>query len=210
MTARPAREIIAILRGVAPDEAVEIGEALVAEGIATIEVPMNSPSPLRSIERMKTALGDAARIGAGTVLDPQTVRDVKGAGGELIVSPDCNPAVIEAAVEAGLVSCPGCATATECFTALRHGAHALKLFPAFLIGPAGLTALNAVLPPGARIFAVGGVGAGDFAEWIAAGAAGFGVGSSLYRPGATCPDVRRRAREIVRAYDRACASRAKQ
>ena len=198
-----SRPIIAILRGVRPDQATGIGQALVEAGIDRIEVPMNSPQPLASIATLARSLDGEAEIGAGTVLTVEQVTAVRDAGGTLIVSPDCNPAVIEATKTAGMTSCPGVATATECFTALRHGADGLKFFPSFLVGPEGLTAIRAVLPPGTETWAVGGVGPGNFAEWLGAGVTGFGIGSALYRPEFGVPEVRQRANAIVAAYDEA-------
>lgn len=198
-----SRPIIAILRGLRPDEAVEIGAALIDAGITTIEVPLNSPDPLRSIARLAKALGDRARIGAGTVLTTDEAAQVADAGGRLIVSPDCNPEVIEATKRLGLASYPGVMTPSECLTALRHGADGLKLFPSFLIGPEGLKAISAVLPAGTPTYAVGGVGPKNFRDWIRAGATGFGIGSNLYKPGATADQVRASAEAIVAAYDEA-------
>ncbi len=198
-----SRQIIAILRGITPPEAPGIGRALVEEGITTIEVPLNSPDPLASIAALAETLGATARVGAGTVLTAKDVAEVAAAGGQLIVSPDTNPAVIEATRSAGLASYPGCFTASECFSALRHGAHGLKFFPAALLGTAGYKALSAVLPKGTATYAVGGVGAGDFSAWHAVGITGFGIGGSLYTPGIAEGDLRARAREIVAAYDAA-------
>jgi len=199
------REIIAILRGVRPDEAVEIGQVLITEGIDQIEVPLNSPDPLHSIERLVDAFTEHALIGAGTVLESKQVRAVRGAGGKLVVSPDCNPHVIATTKAEGMLSYPGITTPSEGFTALRHGADGLKLFPSFLVGPNGLQAMAAVLPPETKIYAVGGIGPDNFNDWIAAGATGFGLGSSLYKPGLPASQVRERARVIVAAYDAAAA-----
>ncbi|PPB80773.1 2-keto-3-deoxy-phosphogalactonate aldolase [Albidovulum inexpectatum] len=195
-------EIIAILRGITPEEASPVAHALVEAGITRIEVPLNSPRPFDSISRMIAAVGDRALVGAGTVLSPEQVARLRGLGAGLVVSPDCNPQVIAAAREAGMVTCPGVMTPTECFAALRAGADALKLFPASLIGPEGLRAMRAVLPEGARVYAVGGVGADNFAQWRAAGADGFGIGSALYKPGLTVEQVAERARELVQAWER--------
>jgi 2-dehydro-3-deoxyphosphogalactonate aldolase len=195
------REIIAILRGVRPDEVLAIGHALVEAGITTIEVPLNSPEPLKSIETLARGLGDAATVGAGTVLTVKDVTEVQAAGGQIIVSPDCNPDVIDATKAAALASYPGVATPSECFTALRHGADGLKLFPSFLIGPEGLSAIAAVLPQGTRTYAVGGVGPDNFAAWHKAGITGFGIGSGIYKAGLSVGNVATRARAIVAAYD---------
>jgi 2-dehydro-3-deoxyphosphogalactonate aldolase len=196
-----SRNIIAILRGLTPAEAEAIGAALIEAGIDRIEVPLNSPEPFESIARLARAFGARAFIGAGTVLTAEDVARVAEAGGRLIVSPDTNPAVIEAARAAGLASYPGAMTPTECFTALRLGATGLKLFPAFLIGTEGLRAIRTVLPPATECWAVGGIAATDFAAWRAAGATGFGIGSSLYRPGLTPSEVAARARALVAAWD---------
>ncbi|MCB1389458.1 MAG: 2-dehydro-3-deoxy-6-phosphogalactonate aldolase [Rhodobacteraceae bacterium] len=195
------RTLVAILRGVTPDAVVGIGESLIAAGIGVIEVPLNSPEPLRSIERLARACGDRAMIGAGTVLTPSEVGDVASAGGRLVVSPDTNPEVIRETKARGLASYPGVMTPSECFAALRSGADALKLFPGSLIGPGGLQAIRAVLPTGTQVLAVGGAGPANFAAWRSAGADGFGIGTALYRPGDDADTVARRAREVVRAYD---------
>ncbi len=200
-----SREIIAILRGITPAEAVPICEILIAAGITRIEVPLNSPEPFNSIARMLAAAEGRAIIGAGTVLTTQDVDRLAGIGAQMIVSPDCNPEVVRATKAAGLLSYPGVFTATECFSALRNGADGLKFFPAFKLGPDGLQALAAVLPKGVATYAVGGVGADDFATWRAAGVTGFGIGSSLYRPGASPDDVASRAADLVAAWDAVAA-----
>lgn len=195
------RDIVAILRGVRPDEVEAIGAELVAAGITQIEVPLNSPDPLDSIGVLARRFGAEALIGAGTVLTVEQVAEVAGVGGRLIVSPDCNPSVIAAAKDRGMVSCPGVMTPTECFAALRAGADALKFFPGVLVGPEGLKAVKAVLPKDTRTLAVGGAGPDNFAQWRAAGVDGFGIGSALYRPGDTAAVVAEKAAEIVAAYD---------
>lgn len=196
-----SRNLIAILRGIRPDEAVSVSEALLNAGISKIEVPLNSPDPFDSIGRMASALGQDALIGAGTVLTPQDVGRVADAGGQLIVSPDCSIEVIAATKAAGMLSYPGVLTPTECFAALRAGADGLKIFPSFLMGEAGFSAIRAVLPKGVEVYAVGGVSAENFASWLAAGVSGFGIGSSLYKPGDSADDVVRKAKELVLAYD---------
>ncbi|MEN8949510.1 2-dehydro-3-deoxy-6-phosphogalactonate aldolase [Planktotalea arctica] len=195
------REIIAILRGVRPEEAQLIGRGLVDAGISIIEVPMNSPKALESIKILSDTLQGEAQIGAGTVLNVTQVHDVTVAGGQLIVSPDTVPDVIAATKDAGLASYPGVATPSECFTALRSGADGLKLFPSFLIGPDGLSAISSVLPGGTKTYAVGGVGPDNFVDWMHAGVSGFGIGSSLYKAGFSVNDVELKAKAIVSAYD---------
>lgn len=197
--------LIAILRGITPDEAADMAAALIETGIDRIEVPLNSPSPFASIEAMVKAHGDRALIGAGTVLTPEDVGRVAEAGGRLVVSPDCNADVIRATVTAGMQSFPGVLTPTECFAALRAGATGLKVFPAFLMGEDGLKALRAVLPAETEVYMVGGVGPENFANWRMAGASGFGLGSSLYKPGTTPEEISERAREAVEAWEAATA-----
>lgn len=196
-----SRNIIAILRGVDPESCVAIGAALTGAGIDRIEVPLNSPDPFVSIQRLVEAFGDTALIGAGTVLSVPDVERVRAAGGRLIVSPDANTAVIEAAKAGGLRSYPGVMTPTECFAALRAGADGLKLFPGVLIGPEGLKAIRAVLPRDTEVLAVGGAEPDTFAAWKAAGADGFGIGSALFSPGDTAEAVAAKARAIVARYD---------
>lgn len=196
-----SRTIIAILRGISPDEAAAAAEALVEAGIDRIEVPLNSPEPMKSIAAMIAAVGDRALIGAGTVLTVGQVEELAAIGARLIVSPDCNPDVIRATKAAGLLSYPGVMTPTECFAALRAGADGLKFFPAFLVGAKGLAAIKAVLPPETETYAVGGVGPEGFAEWKAVGVTGFGLGSNLYKPGMAVDEIATRANAVVEAYD---------
>ncbi len=178
-------KLVAILRGIRPDEAEGIGQALVDAGIAVIEVPLNSPGPLDSIARLARRFGDRALIGAGTVLDPADCARIAEAGGRLVVTPHADPAVVASAKQAGLLAVPGFMTPAEAFALLRAGADALKLFPAEAASPAVLKALLAVLPKGTQVLPVGGIEPGNMAPWLAAGAAGFGIGSAIYRPGDT-------------------------
>ena len=192
--------LIAILRGVTPDEVVGVGEALIDAGFTLIEVPLNSPDPIISIARLVEAAGERAVIGAGTVLDLAGVEAVRGAGGRMIISPNANIAVIEATVASGMASLPGYFTPSEGFAALAAGAHALKLFPAEAAGPALLKAHGAVLPTGTRKLVVGGISPDNMGPWIAAGADGFGLGSALYRPGDDAAKVGGQGRKFVNGY----------
>ncbi|MFY0989910.1 2-dehydro-3-deoxy-6-phosphogalactonate aldolase [Halomonas sp. C05BenzN] len=198
--------LIGILRGITPDEVVGVGEALLAAGITRIEVPLNSPEPLESIRRLADALDGRALVGAGTVLTPGQVREVHAAGGRLIVSPNCRPRVIEETRRLEMVSMPGIVTPSEAFDALEAGASRLKLFPAVQVGIEGMKAMRAVLPPGTELYAVGGIGAEDFADWHAAGVDGAGLGSALYRPGDSADRVSAQALALVSAWRAAAAS----
>ncbi len=198
-----SRPIIAILRGLKPTEAAEIGHALIDAGIDRIEVPLNSPNPLDSIGILADRYGDKALIGAGTVLTPQEVQQVADVGGQLVVSPNFDADVIHRSVALNMQSWPGVYTPTEAFAALKAGATGLKLFPGVMAGPQGLAAMRPVLPKGTLIFAVGGAGPENFAEWIKAGADGFGIGSALFKPGMNVTEVADRATRIVSAYDEA-------
>jgi 2-dehydro-3-deoxyphosphogalactonate aldolase len=189
--------LVAIIRGVTPEEVEAIGEALVAAGIRIVEVPLNSPSPFASIERLARRFGDEALIGAGTVLDPADVARVRDAGGRLIVSPNTKAAVIAATAQAGLVSTPGYFTPSEAFIALEAGAHGLKLFPAEGASPAVVKAQRAVLPKDVPLLVVGGVRPDNMRPWLDSGADGFGLGSGLYKPGQSAADTADRAGAYV-------------
>lgn len=195
------RPLIAILRGITPDQAVDAAAALIEAGITQIEVPLNSPDPLRSISAMAQAHGEMALIGAGTVLTAAQVEDVANAGGKLIVSPDTNTEVIARTKALHLASWPGVFTPTEAFTAIRAGATGLKLFPGAMAGPSGLKAMKAVIPASTPIYAVGGADAENFADWVTAGADGFGLGTALYTPGLATSEIAARAQRIVAAWD---------
>jgi len=197
------RNIIAILRGIAPDDAKAIGEALIETGITTIEIPLNSPRPLESIALLAKAFGSVATIGAGTVLSVQSVREIASAGGRIIVSPSFDAEVVQETKSLNMASWPGVLSPTECFAALKAGADGLKIFPCSVLGPSGVKAIRAVLPPETSVYAVGGAGPANFSDWIAAGVNGFGIGTALYQPGHSVAQVRQAAVEIVRAYDSA-------
>lgn len=194
--------LVAILRGLTPDESIDIGHVLVAAGFRMLEVPLNSPQPFESIRRLAGTLGEATLVGAGTVLDPADVARVANVGGRLIVMPHADVAVIRAAKQAGLYCVPGVATPTEAFAALTAGADALKLFPAEQASPAVLKAWRAVLPADVAVLPVGGIAPDNMGPWLAAGAKGFGIGSSLYAPGRSAGDVAVRAREFADAWQR--------
>lgn len=194
-----ARPLVAILRGIKPDEAVAIGSALVAEDWHLIEVPLNSPQPLASIEAMAASL-PGVLVGAGTVLTTEQVRDVHAAGGRLIVSPNFDAEVVRLAVQLGLVSLPGVATVSEAFAALAAGAHALKMFPAEAMPPTVVKAWRAVIPPATMLLPVGGITPESMAAYRAAGASGFGLGSALYKPGQDAATVAVQARAFIAAW----------
>jgi 2-dehydro-3-deoxyphosphogalactonate aldolase len=196
------RDLIAILRGVKPDEVLAIGEALVEAGIDVIEVPLNSPEPFQSIELLAQRLPSYVLIGAGTVLDPADVVRLDAAGGRLMISPNVDAAVLAAAAQADMVTMPGVFTPTEALAALKAGASGLKFFPASVLGPDGIKAIGAILPKGTVIGAVGGVDENGFAAYSKIGVRTFGLGSSLYKIGASASHVGERARITVEAYDR--------
>ena len=193
------RALVAILRGITPEQAVAVGTTLYEAGIRALEVPLNSPSPFASIAALVTSNLPGSLIGAGTVLTTEDVERTVEAGGRLIVAPNCDLDVIRHALRSSMQVMPGIATATEAFTAIRAGASSLKLFPAITYGPAHLKALKAVLPEKVRVFPVGGIGAPDIKAWLAAGAAGFGFGSELYQPEYTLKEIAHRARTLVSA-----------
>lgn len=189
--------VVAILRGVRPDEVLDHAAALFAAGVRGIEVPLNSPDPLDSVRKLADAWGERMAVGGGTVLDAGRVEAVAQAGGRIIIAPNTSTAVIRRAVELGLDPAPGFATATEAFTALEAGACHLKLFPAVTYGPGYLKQLKAVLPPAATIWAVGGVGPDSMAEWWAAGARAFGMGGEIYRAGQSVSETAGKAARVV-------------
>jgi 2-dehydro-3-deoxyphosphogalactonate aldolase len=192
--------LVAILRGLRPDEAVEVGEAIVAAGFRCLEVPLNSPEPLESIRRLRAALDGRAVVGAGTVLNPAAVDMVRDAGGQIVISPNTDAEVIRATKAAGLLSMPGFFTPSEAFVALKAGADVLKLFPAEIAGTAGLKAMRPVLPGSARVYAVGGVEPDSLPRWLAAGASGFGLGSAVFKPGRTAGEVGAAAAAFMDAW----------
>ena len=196
-----SRPIIAILRGVKPAEAVGIAGVILAAGIDKIEVPLNSPSPFDSINAIVKVYGNQALIGAGTVLTTAQVKQVRSAGGQLVVSPNCDPAVIAATIAEGMQSWPGVFTPSEALAALQAGATGLKLFPGDMAGPKGLKAMRAILPFGTQVYAVGGAAPDNFSKWVEASANGFGLGTAIYKPGDTAEIVTIKAGAIVKAYD---------
>jgi len=196
------REIIAILRGVKPSEANEVCDVLIRAGISIIEIPLNSPDPLVSIANVAKAFAGKAEIGAGTVLTVENVEAVKAAGGQLIVSPDTNEAVITRTRALGMKSYPGVFTPSDAFKAIRAGATGLKFFPAEVLGPKGIKAMKAVLPKDLPLYAVGGANPDNFREYFDAGCVGFGLGSYIFKPGMSLDEIDARARDAVSAYDK--------
>jgi 2-dehydro-3-deoxyphosphogalactonate aldolase len=195
------RHIIAILRGITPPETVDVCKTLIDAGITMIEVPLNSPDALGSIALASNTFGDVAMIGAGTVLTKKQVLAVADAGGTFIVSPDTNRSVIEETVRIQLASYPGVFTPTDAFRAIKAGATGLKFFPAEVLGPKGIKAIKAVLPPDLPLYAVGGANPGNFSEFFAAGCVGFGLGTYLYKPGMQLAEIAEHAALAVIAYD---------
>lgn len=192
--------LVAILRGIEPDEIDAVSDALIETGFRIIEVPLNSPSPLESIARLAERHGDDALIGAGTVMTPEAVIDVRDAGGQLIVMPHADTTIIEEAKAEGMTCIPGSATPTEAFAALAAGADAIKMFPGEAMPPGIVKAWRAVFPPETRLLVVGGVAAGNMPGYINAGADGFGIGSAIYKPGKTAAEVAASARALLDAY----------
>ncbi|MFT3987995.1 2-dehydro-3-deoxy-6-phosphogalactonate aldolase [Aestuariivirga sp.] len=192
--------LVAILRRITPDEVIAVTEALYQAGLRIVEVPLNSPDPFISISRIAKAFSGRMICGAGTVLDRDDVQRVKDAGGEICVSPDCNPLVIARAVNAGLEALPGVFTPTEAFSAIRAGARNLKLFPAEAASPVTVKAWRAVLPKHVQVFAVGGITPANMQGWIDAGCAGFGIGSNIYKPGMTADDVEKSAKAFMAGW----------
>jgi 2-dehydro-3-deoxyphosphogalactonate aldolase len=188
--------LIAILRGLRPEEAEAVGDALVEAGVTVLEVPLNSPRPLESIARLAARFGDSALVGAGTVMTEAQVAEVSAAGGKLLVTPHADPALVRAAKARGMLAAPGFFTPAEAFSLLAAGADALKLFPAEAASPAVVKALLAVLPSGTALVPVGGISAATIGPWLEAGAAGFGIGGSLYKPGDRPEVVAERARAL--------------
>lgn len=200
------RGLVAILRGLRPDEAPGVVGALLEAGFEAIEVPLNSPEPFRSIESARKLAPDRVLIGAGTVLTVDDAQRLHDCGGNLLVSPNVEPAVIRRAAECGMVTMPGVFTPTEALAAVAAGASALKFFPASVLGPSGIKAIMAVLPQDVTVGAVGGVSEHDFTAYRDIGVRTFGLGSSLYRPGDSVSEVAEKARVAVSAYDAAFAS----
>ena len=196
------RHIIAILRGITPAETLAVCAALIEAGITVIEVPLNSPHALTSIADAATAFAGKAEIGAGTVLSVADVEAVHAAGGMFVVSPDTNPDVIGRTRALGMASFPGVFSPTDAFTAIRSGATGLKFFPAEVLGPKGIRAMKAVLPAGLPLYAVGGANPDNFSEYFAAGCAGFGLGTYIFKPGMSAAEVAVRGRLAVAAYDK--------
>ena len=197
------RKLIAILRGIMPTEVCAVAEILIAQGITTIEIPLNSPDALKSLELMVRCFNNEINFGAGTVLNSKQVNDVYNSGGKLIVSPNCNTEVIRKTKELNMLSFPGVFTPSDCFLALESGADGLKFFPSFLIGPAGYIAIKAVLPSNVDSYAVGGVSSENFLHWLKAGITGFGIGSALYTPGDKPEHVSEKVKNIIKSFDKA-------
>lgn len=199
------RQLIAILRGIKPSEAIDIAKVLIDSGITKIEVPLNSPDALTSIHAMVERFAEQATFGAGTVLNSEQVTAVAKTGAKMIISPNYNHSVVCKTKALGMTSYPGVLTPSECFDAIDAGADGLKIFPASILGPAGVAAMSVVLPKSVPLFAVGGASASNFSDWLKAGVQGFGIGSALYKPGYSAEQVAAIAQQMVIAYDSASA-----
>ena len=195
------RELIAILRGLTLDRCVMVGEILIAEGFSKLEVPLNSPSPMKTISEMQNRFGNSITIGAGTVTNVNEVNELSDLGCQMIVSPNTDSEVIKATKNKGMLSFPGAFTPSECFSAINSDADGLKIFPAFKLGVKGFKALKAVLPSNLKTYAVGGIDEAHFSDWLDAGVSGFGIGSNLFHPSMSNDDIQFAARKIVLAYD---------
>ena len=196
-----SRELIAILRGLTRDRCVMVCEILIAEGFSKLEVPLNSPSPMKTISAMQNRFGNSVTIGAGTVTNVREVNELSDLGCQMIVSPNTDTEVIKATKNKGMLSFPGAFTPSECFSAINSDADGLKIFPAFKLGVKGFKALKAVLPSNLKTYAVGGIDEAHFSDWLDAGVNGFGIGSNLFHPSMSDDDIQFAARKIVLAYD---------
>ena len=195
------RELIAILRGLTLDRCVMVGEILIAEGFSKLEVPLNSPSPMKTISEMQNRFGNSVTIGAGTVTNVSEVNELSDLGCQMIVSPNTDSEVIKATKNKGMLSFPGAFTPSECFSAINSDADGLKIFPAFKLEVTGFKALKAVLPSNLKTYAVGGIDETHFNDWLNAGVTGFGIGSNLFHPSMSDNDIQFAARKFVLAYD---------
>ena len=189
------------MRGVKPDEVIEIGQAIFAAGIRIIEVPLNSPDPFESIKNLSKAMGKKCVVGCGTLVNKSDLKKVAAAGAEIVVTPNVNPAIIKKCIKLGMIPAPGWSTPSEAFAAYKAGARILKLFPASSFGPDHVKAVRAVLPNDVKILAVGGVGSSNAGQWLNAGIDGFGIGSEIYTPGLNAVEVGERASQIVSAIN---------
>ena len=195
------RELIAILRGLTPDRCAIVGEILIAEGFTKLEVPLNSPNPMKTISEMQNSFGNSVTIGAGTVTNVSEVNELSDLGCQMIVSPNTDTEVIKATKKNGMLSFPGAFTPSECFSAINAAADGIKIFPAFKLGIEGFKALKAVLPSDLKTYAVGGINETHFSDWLDAGVTGFGIGSNLFHPSMSEDDIQLAARKIILAYD---------
>ena len=195
------RELIAILRGLTLDRCVTVGEMLIAEGFCKLEVPLNSPNPMKTISEMQNRFGDTVTIGAGTVTNVSEVIELSNLGCQMIVSPNTDTEVIKATKNEGMLSFPGAFTPSECFSAINSAADGVKIFPAFKLGITGFKALKAVLPSNLKTYAVGGIDETHFRDWLDAGVTGFGIGSNLFHPSMRDDEILFAARKIILAYD---------